>query len=89
MTYHFQQHSMKSYCCENNIELLQNSDAYKAVLFPSVALIKFLIIHVFKGFARIGHKSYWRSRILNKGISFLSASFFCLLKFTVRTGSDF
>lgn len=49
----FQQQSMKSYCSENNAILLQNSDAYKAALFPSVELIKFLIIHVFKDFARI------------------------------------
>jgi len=54
---------MKSHFCENNTVLLQNSDAYKAVLFPSVELGKFLIIHVFKHFARIGHKSYWHCRI--------------------------
>lgn len=72
---------MKTYCSENNVVFLQNSDAYKAALLPSVELIKFLIIHVFKDFARIctNHTGSVESRIKDCCFSlvFLSPELYC------------
>lgn len=62
--------------------------AYKAGLFPSVELIKFLIRRVFEDFARICTNFTGTEESWIKVFSAVSLLFSCLLNFAVTTGKD-